>query len=142
MISKRLLNPKLSNETNLINQTNIQDMKTCFTWEAKIFMGMRVGYSKEINSIYKVKKLIQVFVDEYKLGVTLTQTEFIYVSGNEPGVIIGIINYPRFPDTIGHLTYVSLELANKLMADLKQIRCTVCFPDRSVLLENPDAPKE
>jgi hypothetical protein len=31
--------------------------------------------------------------------VTFTETSFVYEDGDEPGIMIGFINYPRFPSS-------------------------------------------
>ena len=76
------------------------------------------------------------YCDEVKLGVTFTKTEFIYVNGNEPGVIIGLINYPRFPDTNQNIKDKAFELAKKLMVELNQNRCSVVCSDKTYMFEN------
>lgn len=64
---------------------------------ATIYVGLREQYSSTINPIESVQELLQSYMNSVGLCVTLTATQFIYKNGNEPGVIIGLINYPRFP---------------------------------------------
>jgi ferredoxin len=65
-------------------------MKQIETYQVKIYLSGNV-------------ELIKNVCREYCLGVglcvTVTPTLFIYTGGEEYGVEIGLINYPRFPDT-------------------------------------------
>jgi hypothetical protein len=78
-------------------------------------------------------------VDTVGLCVTVTDTLFVYVHGSEPGLIVGLINYPRFPDTPEGIEGKALALAESLMRVCRQIRVSVVFPDKTVMLENDGA---
>jgi hypothetical protein len=113
----------------------------CETFWAKIFVGCRPGYGKLLYWEWDEKKreahrLCQEYCDEVGLCVTITDTKFIYKDGDEPGIIVGLINYPRFPDSEQNIRNLSMNLANKLMIELKQNRVSVMFPDRTVMLTN------
>lgn len=41
--------------------------------------------------------ICQRYCDTQGFCVTVTQTTYVYTDGREAGVIIGLINYPRFP---------------------------------------------
>lgn len=77
-------------------------MKYTDTYTATIYMGLKPSYSG-VNETYlltakrKALNIIQDYCDNVGLGVTVTDTLFVYTEGNEPGLIIGLINYPRFP---------------------------------------------
>lgn len=43
------------------------------------------------------EKICQQYCDEIGYCVTVTPTNYVYKGGQEAGVIIGLINYPRFP---------------------------------------------
>jgi hypothetical protein len=111
------------------------------TFYANIWLGLQPGYEtperfiKGHNEYCKVKEICQKYVEK-GLCVTVTKTEFIYTGGNEPGVIIGMINYPRFPKIEGAILQDAFELAFELMTELDQFRCTVVTPDDTILLEN------
>jgi hypothetical protein len=75
-------------------------------------------------------------VDEVGLGVTVTPTSFVYTGGDERGVIVGLINYPRFPSTEKEINDHAVSIAHLLMTAFKQERCTIEMPDVSYLLEN------
>ena len=109
--------------------------KTCLTWQAQIFCGLRVGYAEEILSIEKVYRICQEYVDEIGWCVTVTPTMFIYKNGHEPGVIIGIIQYPRFLSSHDVLRERTIELAKQLLTELKQLRVSIAFPKITIMLE-------
>lgn len=113
-------------------------MKTEFTFKADIYIGLREGYSGIIHNDSIVFEICQKYCNEVKLGLTLTKTKFIYVDGNEPGFIIGLINYPRFPDTEENIKNKAITLAKILMKELKQERCSIVCPDKTYMLERED----
>jgi hypothetical protein len=100
-------------------------------------MGLRIGYDGGLNLRQIVKRLCQEYVEK-GLCVTITNTEFVYTGGNEPGFCVGLINYPRFPSTEKEITSNAIELADILMKALQQYRCTVVTTDWTYLLENED----
>ena len=113
-------------------------MKTVESFNIQIFCGLKEGYDGKIHDIEEVEKLMQKFVDEKKECVTVTSTKFIYTDGNEPGVIVGLINYPRFPKLQYALKKRAVEIAKILMAAFKQNRVTVTMPNESLMLEQDD----
>jgi hypothetical protein len=54
------------------------------------------------------------------LCVTIQEIEFVYTGGRETGVIVGLINYPRFPSEPDVITRTALDLAQKLVTGLHQ----------------------
>ena len=67
--------------------------------------------------------------------MTITKTKFMYVDGDEVGWIIGIINYPRFPEGDESLKEKTLKLADILLHECHQKRCSVVFLDETIMLE-------
>ena len=108
------------------------------TYEIKIYCGLRHGYSKTepLHDIEEVKSICQGYCDRNGFCVTVNPTEFIYTDGFEPGAIIGIINYPRFPKGIGELDTRALELAEILLNEMNQERVSVVTPRETIMLEN------
>lgn len=47
--------------------------------------------------------------------VTVEPTTYIYTGGEEAGVVVGLINYPRFPATQEEIDAKAEELAMRLM---------------------------
>lgn len=66
--------------------------------------------------------------------VTVTETEYVYTGGQERGVIVGIIHYPRFPSSPEVLTDKARTLACRLMDDLCQRSCSVQTPTETLWL--------
>lgn len=108
------------------------------TFTATIFVGFRVGRSaetpKRIHSLDEARRIVQRYVDAVGLCVTVTPTEYVYTKGGEPGCIVGLINYPRFPSTPEQVRAHALELAQQLLDGLGQFKVSVVFPDETVML--------
>lgn len=60
------------------------------------------------------KMICRDFCDKVGLCVTVTPTTYLYTGGQEEGVIVGLINYPRFPADPGVIFATANELAEKL----------------------------
>ncbi len=110
-------------------------MKSNTTFTANIYVGLRHGYSGELSSVNEARQWLQNYCNEVKLGVTLTPTEFIYVDGGEPGVIIGLIQYPRFPKPVEEIKGNALAIANGLMKLCHQERISIVFSDETIMVE-------
>jgi hypothetical protein len=65
------------------------------------------------------------------LCVTVEPVTYIYTGGEENGVRVGLINYPRFPSTHDELLNKARELAEKLMHRLCQQSFSVVGPHRT-----------
>ena len=111
------------------------------TYWAKIHVGLRPGYKSPPLSIDIVHTVCQGFVNKIGWCVTVTPTEYIYKDGSEPGAVVGIINYPRFPLPKRKIRKQTLELAGLLLTICRQNRVSVVFPNKTVMLTNPH-PKE
>lgn len=111
-------------------------MKSVPTFTAQIYVGLQEGYEGKTHNQCRVECICQEFVDEVGWCVSITRTRFVYKDGKESGVIVGIINYPRFPMEIKELKDRTLKLANILMTELNQNRISVVFPDETIMLEN------
>jgi hypothetical protein len=61
--------------------------------------------------------------------VTVTATSYIYTGGEEAGVIVGFINYPRFPSEPHDINYKAELLAEELMHGLCQHSYTIQTPE-------------
>lgn len=110
-------------------------MKKAKTWTATIYVGLRIGYHGQVLPISEPKAICQKYCNIVGWAVTVTKTRFIYKWGTEPGVIIGIIQYPRFPSKKKALKVRTMTLAQLLLSELKQERLTVVFPDETIMLE-------
>src|SRR5574338_431721 len=115
-------------------------MKRLPTFYANIYLGLRQGYSDKVCSVEDVREWLQEYCNNVKLGVTLTPTEFIYVDGREPGVIVGLINYPRFPRHADNVKQAALDIAKGLMELCHQERVSVVCSDETIMLEKEEYP--
>ena len=105
------------------------------TFYADIYLGLRKGYAKEIIPMDYVRNICDEFVAD-GFCVTLQDIEYIYTGGGEPGVKIGMINYPRFPKTEFEILLKAHNLAYILLERCSQFRCTIITPKETFLLEN------
>ena len=76
-------------------------MKQETTYWAKIYL------SGDINVI---KQVCREYCKSVGLCLTVNETLFIYTGGEEYGVEIGLLNYPRFPDTNGKILSKAMEI--------------------------------
>lgn len=74
-----------------------------------------------------------------RLCVTVTPTEYIYTGGAESGVIVGLINYPRFPAEPSVIFEKARALALHLMDDLCQRSASLQTPSETVWLAREEA---
>jgi hypothetical protein len=80
----------------------------------------------------KARAICQDHCDAVGLCVTVTRTTYVYTGGEEEGVIVGLINYPRFPQTVLRLIEKEAdELSRKLVEGLHQHSCTIQTPERT-----------
>jgi len=75
---------------------------------------------------------------EVGLCITVTETEFVYTGGSESGVIVGLVNYPRFPTTPEKLKEMAKDLATYLMDACCQHSVMVMTPDSTEWLSRRD----
>jgi len=112
-------------------------MKKSSCFNVNIYCGLQETYDKnKLHIIEDAFKICDDFVNEVKDCVSVTETNFRYVDGSEKGIIVGYINYPRFPRTDKEILERALELANKLMIGLNQFRVTIVTNKESIMLEN------
>ena len=73
-------------------------------------------------------QLARQFLQEYVMEgacVSISKEEYIYTLGRESGIVVNLINYPRFPKTEEELLDQAIKLARKLILKLFQGSCTV-----------------
>ena len=57
--------------------------------------------------------------------VSISEEEYIYTMGNETGIVVNLINYPRFPKEPYQLLNQAYEIAELLIEKLHQGSCTI-----------------
>ena len=83
------------------------------------------------------------FCDEVGLCVTVSPTRYVYTGGEEDGVVVGFINYPRFPDELPRIEQKAVELGMKLRDELQQESFSVQTPTTTTWFSwRADTPKE
>src|ERR1700733_2367990 len=107
------------------------------TFTATIHCGLKERHTGIVHTVDDARRVCQDYVDKVGLCVSFTPTEYIYTQGSEPGVIVGLINYPRFPAAPDEIKSKALELAGLLMTALNQYMLSVVCRDVTVMLVNP-----
>lgn len=107
------------------------------TFTATIWVGLKEGYDGVVHTPEDAKRYLQARCDFCGLCVSVTETTFIYTNGTEPGLSVGLINYPRFPvKSTADLEKTALEIAEQLMIVLGQLRVTIVLSDRTITIES------
>jgi hypothetical protein len=110
-------------------------MKKEPTFWANIYLGLREGYGNKVHDITEIHSFIQIYCNENKIGVTVTPTTFFYVDGYDDGVIIGLINYPRYPMPKMKIITIAQNLGKELLKKFNQERLSIVFPNETIMLE-------
>ena len=74
------------------------------------------------------KNIARQYLQEYVMDgacVSISDEEYIYTMGNETGIVVNLINYPRFPKESWLLLSQALTLGELLVEKLFQGSCTV-----------------
>jgi len=114
---------------------NNQQITEVPTWTATIWIGRKVRKTGEIIDADVVRTVLGDYCDENPFCVSLETTGYIYKGGGEPGFAIGLINYPRFPQSPEQLKARALEIASRVQLACKQLTCSIVFPDVTALLK-------
>ena len=117
-------------------------MKEEQTYTADIYVGLMPGYNKPNIDFKERRQLVENICQKYcnavGMGLTITDMEFIYTDGSEKGVVIGLINYPRFPKDPKQIRDIAKELVSELMLRLEQERISVVCSDVTTMYEKSD----
>jgi len=113
----------------------MEEITTCKTVTATIYVGLRLADGTTL-SLRDIKDVIQDEVDRIGWCVTVTETEFIYTDGREKGVAVGIINYPRFPESPKQLIEKVKNLAIVLLNACQQCRVSAVIGDTTYMWSN------
>ncbi len=113
-------------------------MKIVKSYNVQLWVGLKRGYDGPVHTINEVQKICQNYVNDIGWCVTVTPTTFFYVNGNEPGVVIGMVNYPRFESTPEDITGKAIELGKIMMKKLGQFRVSITTPDETIMLSSDE----
>lgn len=89
----------------------------------------------------RAEDLCMRFCWDIGLCVTVTPTTFVYSGGMERGVMVGLVNYPRFPKSAKEIRHYANLLAIVLRDGLHQKTCLVETPEETIWLKR-DLPFE
>jgi hypothetical protein len=84
------------------------------------------------GSLHDARVACGAFCDRVGLCVTVTPTNYVYTHGDEPGVIVGLINYGRFPSEPAAIFARATELALHLIDALGQQSASIQAPDKTL----------
>ena len=88
----------------------------------------------------KALELSRAYCDQTGFCVTITPTSYVYTGGQESGVIVGLINYPRFPSEPRAIWHRAEELASQLRDALGQESYAIQAPDKTVWFSHRKEP--
>src|ERR1700719_217133 len=109
------------------------------TFQATIYVGLQEGYSPgPVHTVDEVIAELRGYTDTEGFCVSVTPVHFVYKGGQEPGVAVGVINYPRFPENNEALIVKALYLARRLGKKFIQVRVSVVFPHETIMLTAGD----
>ena len=80
----------------------------------------------------KALKVVQEYCDDVGYCVTIHHTYYVYKEGKEEGVMVGLINYPRFPADPSAIVQKAIDIAEKLRVALKQESFSIQTPDDTI----------
>jgi hypothetical protein len=83
------------------------------------------------NSL-EAENICRDYCDEVGLCVTVTFTRYVYSYGVETGVIVGLINYPRFPAEPFEIEAHAKQLAARLCDGMAQQSYTIQTPVKTI----------
>jgi hypothetical protein len=98
-------------------------VKNARSFPVTIFMG---------GKYHKAIKVLKKYCDEVGYCVTLKTTMYIYKDGDEHGIEVGLINYPRFPKDPPSIVNKAREIAELLRVELKQESYSIQTPDDTI----------
>lgn len=93
------------------------------TFSVQIYIAGDIGHAKQICRKYCM---------DIGLCVTIEPLSFVYTGGEEAGMRIGLINYPRFPSEPSDITASALDLARHLRVGLSQHSFSVVTPKDTI----------
>lgn len=84
------------------------------------------------GSYSKAIKIVQKYCDEVGYCVTIDHTYYVYKDGKEEGVVVGLINYPRFPSEPTNIIDKAKEIAEMLRVGLGQESYSIQTPHDTI----------
>lgn len=82
----------------------------------------------------KARDICRQYCYDVGMCVNVIKNDYIYTGGEEQGVIVEVINYPRFPSTPDELFEKSYNLALELREQLYQDSVSLVTPEKTLWL--------
>lgn len=101
---------------------------TCPTYTAEIYIAGDIPVAKQLLREY----CLQGFC------VSIEPVYYVYTMGEESGMVVRIINYPRFPRTQDEIKQKGVELGGLLIKGLHAGSCSVVCTDETIFLSRRD----
>lgn len=111
-------------------------MRSVKSYNIQIWLGLREGYEGQTHDPAEAVSFLLEYCNDHALCVTVTPTTFIYVGGIELGVMVGLINYPRFPKEHRDLLMHAKRIAKAVRKRFKQYRVSLTAPDKTIMYGN------
>lgn len=125
------------------NNMNILKQKSTPTINYTIFVGTKYTAFPELSiTNQNLKQFIYEWVDKIGMCVSVTEVDYIYTGGNEEGLRIEFINYPRFPSNQEELKAKVMDLAHILIKKSKQCNITIVGPKDTIMLTDSERVEE
>jgi hypothetical protein len=109
-------------------------LETVPTFTANLYVGLKERSSGQILDRDAALRAIQTYCDLVGLCVSVTDTQFVYTKSAEVGLIVGFINYPRFPSDPSLIKAHALALGEILLKTCKQLKVTIVMPEETIML--------
>lgn len=98
------------------------------TYQIKIYLS---------GPIETAKQIIREHLLTHPLCVTIEPTLFIYTGGEESGYVVGLLNYPRFPNAPNELAVRAGILAELLLNKTFQRSALIVTPENTTWITKP-----
>jgi hypothetical protein len=98
-------------------------IKQARSFPVTIFMG---------GKYHKAIKVLKNYCDDIGCCVTIKPTLYIFTDGEEHGIEVGLINYPRFPSDAATIVNKAREIAELLRVELKQESFSIQTPNDTI----------
>ncbi len=113
-----------------LSKQEIKILGSCESGTFRIWIG---------GPISEVERACAEFCTERGFCVAIEPVRYVYTGAREDGVVVTVLNYPRFPKSLGELRSVSNELAEFLIKRGYQRSATVEGPDQSSYLSRMES---
>ena len=84
------------------------------------------------------KSIIQRYAADFGMCVSLTKQSYVYTGGCEDGVVVGFINYPRFPKEPEVIVSEAKDLAFHMAIELGQSSYSIVTPEKTFWFSRRD----